>query len=332
LIRSFLPGKGGLKSMTPLRGIHHVTAVTGRAPANVAFYTQVLGLRLVKKTVNQDVTSSYHLFYGDEVGHPGTEMTFFDWPDVPRHIAGAGDVSAVTFMVPDRAALEWWLRHFVTQGVQHREIEQRDGRSVLPFLDPEGQRLELVTGERKDTTPWRESPVPPEVAIRGFGAVTLVVEALEPSARFLTDVLGFRRAGEYRFPDNESRRALIFETGDGGLGTEVHLEERPDLPPARVGIGGVHHVAFRTPNDEEHRSWRQALARAGVGVTPVIDRYYFRSIYFREPGGVLFEIATDGPGFTADEDVQHLGQELSLPPFLEPHRAEIEAALEPLEV
>lgn len=318
--------------MADLEGIHHVTAVTGRAPANVDFYTRVLGLRLVKKTVNQDVTSTYHLFYGDEVGHPGTEMTFFDWPDVGAHIAGAGDVSAITFMVPDRAALDYWVGRFDAEGVRHGPIEERGGRPVLPFLDPEGQRLELVAGGTGNATPWEQSPVPAEYAIRGFGAVTVVVETLQPTVDFLTSVLGFRQSGEYTFPDNESRRALIFETGSGGLGSEVHVEERPNLPPARVGIGGVHHVAFRTPNDEEHRAWREHLVRSGVAVTPVIDRYYFRALYFREPGGVLFEIATDGPGFATDEDVEHLGEDLSLPPFLEPHRAEIEAALPPLEV
>jgi len=168
--------------------------------------------------------------------------------------------------------------------------------------------------------------------IRGFGAVTLTVDTLEPTSGFLTELLGFRQTGEYSFPDNPSRRAQIFSTGPGGLGAEVHVEVRPDLPPARVGIGGVHHVAFRTPNDETHREWQQELARAGVAVTPVIDRYYFKSVYFREPGGVLFEIATDGPGFTADEDISELGKHLSLPPFLESRRAEIEAQLEPLEV
>jgi glyoxalase family protein len=315
-----------------LLGIHHVTAVTGQARENVRFYTQVLGLRMVKKTVNQDVTSTYHLFYGDEVGHPGTEMTFFDWPDVPHHIAGKGDVTAVSFMVPDRAALVWWTDRFAREGVRAGAIEDRDDRAVLPFLDPEGQRLELVAGVAGEATPWVESPVPEEFGLRGFGSVTLVVEELMPTARFLTDVLGFQQSGDYSFPDNASRKAVVFSTGPGGLGTEVHVEERPDLPPSQVGIGGVHHVAFRTPNDEQHRQWQQHLMRHGVAVTPVIDRYYFRALYFREPGGVLFEIATDGPGFTSDEDISELGTHLSLPPFLEPRREEIERQLQPLEV
>lgn len=216
--------------------------------------------------------------------------------------------------------------------VQHGPIEERNGRAVLPFTDSEGQRLELVEGPKGGTTPWQQSDVPAETATQGLGPVTLVVESLRPTSQILTDLLGFKKSGEYTFPDNPSRRALVFETGEGGPGAEVHLEERPEQPGARVGVGGVHHVAFRTPNDQEHVAWQQYLTRAGIPVTPVIDRFYFRSIYFREPGGVLFEIATDGPGFGADEDIEHLGERLSLPPFLEPQRAQIEAQLRPLEL
>lgn len=312
-----------------LAGIHHVTAISGSGPRNLAFYTQVLGLRLIKKTVNQDVPSTYHLFYGDEVGTPGTEMTFFEWPDVPAHGAGSGDVSSIGFVVPDRAALEWWAKRFDSLGVPHGPIEERAGRPVLPFTDPEGQRLQLIAGERTAWTPIKDSEVPNEVAIRGFGAVTMVVRRLAPTERLLTEILNFRRAGDYALPTGQ--HVTVFETGAGGLGTEVHVVEQPDLSPARQGIGGVHHVAFRTPNDEEHRQWQQHLSSAGVDVTPVIDRYYFRALYFREPGGVLFEISTDGPGFATDEDMEHLGERLSLPPFLEPHRAEIERVLPPLE-
>ncbi|HZT95859.1 MAG TPA: ring-cleaving dioxygenase, partial [Chloroflexota bacterium] len=272
-----------------------------------------------------------HLFYGDDVGNPGTEITFFDWPNVGRNMPGAGEVSAVGFVVPENGALEWWRGRLEAEGVHHTGIERRGNRSVLPFEDREGQRLELIAGSGQEGVgAWRESPVPADMAIRGLAAVTLVVESLEPSAQFLEHALGFTRAGEYRFLDNESRQASIFQVGPGGLGTEVHLEVRPDLPAARQGIGGVHHVAFRAADDERHREWHDRLQRFGVAVTPVIDRYYFRSIYFREPGGVLYEIATDGPGFTGDEDVEHLGERLSLPPFLEPRRNEIESQLEPL--
>ncbi len=295
--------------MPDLGGLHHLTAITGRARQNLDFYTTVLGLRLVKKTVNQDVTSSYHLFYGDEVGNPGTEMTFFDWPNVGANTSGTGEVAAVGFAVPDPSALEWWSKHFESLDVSCGQIEQRGDRKVLPFVDGEGQRLELIAGAvSNEVEPWTESPVPAEVAIRGLGAVTLVVDSLDVSAHFLEHALGFKRTGEYAFPDNPSRTAAIFETGAGGLGAEVHLEARPDLPPARQGIGGVHHVAFRVADEEQHIEWHDRLQRLGVGVTQVIDRYYFRSIYFREPGGVLYEIATDGPGFTGDEDPAHLGE------------------------
>ena len=318
-----------------LEGLHHVTAVTSNASLNVAFYTEVLGLRLVKKTVNQDDVSAYHLFYGDEVGHAGTEITFFDWAFAGSHVPGAGMISATALRVPGRAALEWWVERFQQYAVAHGEIEERAGRLVLRFADPEGQRLELVddtpTGDGprvQPGTPWRQSPVPVECAIRGLEGVTLDVKSLGPTSAILTSLLGFRKAGEYV---DGGHRAATFEVGPGGPGAEVRLIERPDLPRrAMIGAGGVHHVAFRTPDEEEHAAWQARLSRAGVQVTPVIDRYYFRSIYFREPGGVLFEIATDGPGFATDEDPEHLGEKLALPPFLEPRRAQIEANLKPI--
>jgi glyoxalase family protein len=315
-----------------LTGIHHVTAVSANARANVDFYTRVMGLRLVKKSVNQDVISTYHLFFGDESGHPGTEMTFFEWPDVPTHTQGAGDVSAVSFVVPDRAALDWWKQRFDAESVSHGKIENHSGRPTLAFTDPEGQRLELVAGKREGTIPWSESPVPEEHAIRGLGPVRLTVAHIQETEVMLTSIMGFRRAREYQLPSDPSQNVVVFETAEGGPDAEVHVHVQETHSHAQVGIGGVHHVAFRTPSDEEHRAWQQRLTKAGAGVTPVIDRFYFRSIYFREPGGVLFEIATDGPGFTADEDVRHLGESLSLPPFLEARRAEIEAVLPPLDL
>ncbi|MEA2597448.1 MAG: glyoxalase family protein [Thermomicrobiales bacterium] len=314
-----------------LGGLHHLTAVTGDAPGNVAFYTQVLGMRLVKKTVNQDDVSAYHLFYGDEVGNPGTEMTFFDWPGIGPNIAGAGSIAAVGLRVAGRGALDWWRERLDEAGVALGEVEERNGRPTLPFADPEGQRLVLVAdGGNANFSPWAGSTVPADLQIRGLSHVALVVDRMAPTAWVLTEALGFRRGDDYPAPDNPARPVAVFETGPGGPGAEVHVEERPELPPARLGIGGVHHVAFRTPTDEEHQGWQQRIARAGLGVTQVIDRYYFHSIYFREPGRVLFEIATDGPGFATDEDAAHLGERLALPPFLESHRAEIEAGLRPL--
>ena len=315
-----------------LEGIHHVTAVTGNPSHNVAFYTQVLGMRLTKKTVNQDDVSAYHLFYGDELGRPGTDLTFFDWPDIGPHRPGVGTISTISLGVTGRDALAWWVKRFEDFHIVHDGIHTRgEAQSlVLPFRDPEGQRLELVDdGGKLAGTPWRRSPVPAEMAIHGFNAVRLTQRHLEPSARFLTEELGFRPSSTYQTPQQTS--VTVFEVGPGGPGSEVHIEIQPEWPVRRfVGIGGVHHVAFRTPNEEEHRQWRDQIAQVNPTVTPVIDRFYFRSIYFREPAGVLFEIATDGPGFAVDEDAATLGERLSLPPFLESERQFIEAHLKPI--
>lgn len=323
-----------------LGGLHHVTAVTSHAAGNVAFYTNILGLRLVKKTVNQDDVSAYHLFYADAVGHAGTDMTFFDWESIGHHQRAAGQISATAFRVSGREALTYWMQRFVAYAVPHSEVMERAGRAVLVFTDPEGQELELVDDTVTENgsggsgagvppgVPWEKSPVTPKWGIRGLEGITITARSMEATARVLTEMLGFRKAGEYSYG---GYRAAIFEVGPGGPGAEVRIVERPDLPISiRVGSGGVHHAAFRTPNEEEHAQWRERLVQAGLQVTPVIDRYYFRSIYFREPGGVLFEIATDGPGFATDEDVEHLGERLALPPFLESHRQEIEANLKPL--
>ena len=315
-----------------LGGIHHVTAVSGNASNNVAFYTQVMGMRLTKKTVNQDDVSAYHLFYGDELGRPGTDLTFFEWPDAGTHRHGTGTISKISLGVTGRDALNWWVKRFDDFHIAHDGIQTQgvDNVLVLPFRDPEGQRLELVDDAGKlQSTPWRKSPVPAEMAIHGFNSVQLTLRSLESSARFLTEVLGFRRGGTYQTPQQTT--VTIFEVGPGGPGAEVHIEIDSEKPFHRfVGVGGVHHVAFRTPNEEEHKQWRERIARVNPTVTPVIDRFYFRSIYFREPGGVLFEIATDGPGFDVDEDAAALGERLALPPFLEPHRQVIEAHLRPI--
>ena len=317
-----------------LGGLHHLTAVTTKAAENVAFYTEVLGLRLVKKTVNQDDVSAYHLFYGDELGRPGTEITFFDWPHLriaPNH-PGAGEVSATELRVRGRETLDWWAGRFAEHGVRHGGVEERDGHSFIDFFDPEGQRLRLADDGGEGVpggVPWEGAPVPREFGIRGLGAVDLTVQDLGPTAWTLAEVLGFRLTGEYEEGGN---RVALFEAGTGGPGATVRVIESPAASQAHLGKGGVHHVAFRTPDEEEQRLWRERLREAGLEVTPQIDRYYFRSIYFREPGGILFEIATDGPGFATDEDAAHLGERLSLPPFLEGRREEIEARLEPIPV
>jgi len=317
-----------------LGGLHHVTAVTGNAAGNLDFYTRVLGLRLVKKTVNQDDVSAYHLFYADGDGNAGTEVTFFDWPNAGPNIHGTGDISAIGLRVPGRESLDWWAARFDDHGVTHSEVAERGGRWMLPFEDPEGQRLVLVAdtgGGMEQGVVWEQSSVPAERQIRGLNHVVLTVQQLTPTALVLTEVLGFRQADSYANPADPSRQIVVFETGPGGFGTEVHVAEMPDQRPGRVGIGGVHHVAFRTPTDEEHRQWRDRVASYRIGITDVIDRYYFRSLYFREPGRILYEIATDGPGFAVDEDASTLGEALVLPPFLEPRRAEIERGLRPLD-
>jgi glyoxalase family protein len=325
-----------------LTGLHHITAITGDTTRNMQFYTNVLGLRLVKQTVNQDDVSAYHLFYGDDIGHAGTEVTFFDFPGAAANRPGTGMIDEISLRVPDRAALIWWQRHLkesitTTLAQGDLELTDRAGRLVLPFIDPDGLRLTLVAESQGRVAddhwqPWAGSPIPPEVAICGLGAITVMVERSEPTTKLLTQVMNFREVTTY--VDGGQRYdqtpITVFAAGAGGLGAEVHLLARPELPRGRPGVGGVHHAAFRTPDDSQQVAWRQRLAAAGVGVTEVIDRYYFHSIYFREPGHALFEIATDGPGFTADEDSEHLGERLALPPFLEPYRRQIEAQLHPL--
>lgn len=317
-----------------LGGLHHVTAVTGNAQGNLTFYTQVLGMRLVKKTVNQDDVSAYHLFYADGEGNAGTEVTFFDWPNSGPNRHGTGSIATIGLRVADRDALDWWQKRFDEQGVQHQGIADIGSEQMLRFTDPEGQQLALVadvSGGMAPGVPWDDSPVPAELQIRGLHHVRITVEELGPTADTLTAVLGFQPVRDYASPDNAALHTVVFETGPGGPGTAIHVDERPELPPGRVGIGGVHHLAFRTPTYEEHQQWQRLIASAGIGVTQVIDRYYFRSIYFREPGHILYEIATDGPGFAVDEDAATLGESLVLPPFLEPHREQIVAGLRPLD-
>ncbi|MGH2505204.1 MAG: ring-cleaving dioxygenase, partial [Ktedonobacterales bacterium] len=304
-----------------LTGLHHVSALTARAANNVDFYTRTLGMRLVKKTVNQDDPSSYHLFYGDEIGRPGTELTFFDIPQAAPNHPGYSSISRIALRVTGHDALTFWADRFATLGVEHDPISVEAGRDVLTFRDPEGQRLALVDDTDAPLaggTPWARSSAPTAVGIRGLGAVTLTVRALEPTERVLTEVMGFTRRGSYAASDGPQRDIIVFGTGVGGPGAEVHVDQRADLARELLGRGGVHHVAFRVPTPEQHLEWLDKLEAAHLRTSGLIDRFYFRSIYFREPNGVLFELATDGPGFATDEDEAHLGEGLALPPFLEP--------------
>jgi glyoxalase family protein len=315
-----------------LNGIHHVTAISRQIGHNVDFYTRVLGLRLVKKSVNQDDVSAYHLFYADKLGSPGTDMTFFDWPQVIADRRGTDSVVATAFRVNGHEALEYWARRLAQQSVQHHGIESFAEREVLRFEDPEGQRLLLVDDEGApfEGEVWDGSDVPAEYALRGFYAVMLSTPRLDWIDPILTEVLAFRQTGHAQYPDGA--KVLIYETGESGPGRELWVVEEPDKPIARLGAGGVHHVAFRAADETEQRYWRARVSRAGLHASSFIDRYYFRSIYFRISNGILFEIATDGPGFATDEDPESLGETLALPPFLEPQRQEIEAGLKPIVV
>lgn len=312
-----------------LHGIHHVTAVSGAISNNHDFYTRVLGLRLVKKSVNQDDTSAYHLFYADKIGSPGTDMTFFDWP-VPAERRGTDSIVNTAFRVNGEAALTYWVGRLEAEGVRHEGIQTFDGRAILRFEDPEGQRLALVDdgGAAYEGEPWDCSDVPLEHAIRGFYSVTLSIRKLEHIAPFLTQVAEFKEARRVAQPDGPE--VIVFEMDGGGPGREVWVIEEPDAHPSRPGAGSVHHVAFRVSDEDEYRQWHDRLSSLGVRHSGYVDRFYFKSLYFRISNGILFEIATDGPGFDADEDMATLGERLALPPFLEPQREQIEARLEPI--
>lgn len=313
-----------------LNGLHHVTAVTAKAQQNFSFYAQTLGMRLVKKTVNQDDVSAYHLFYADKLGTPGTDLTFFDWAMGPNR-NGPGSIANTALRVPSDAALAWWAGYLTEQGLDHSGIVDFDGRKMINFADPEGQRLSLVNdaGAPGGGTPWERSPIPAAHAIRGLYASTLIVLQLDVTEPVLTEVMGYERAAEVETAPKE--QTVVYTLDGGGAGKEIWVVERPNQHYGQLGAGGVHHIAFRVADDEAQRYWRERLVSFGLGVSDFIDRFYFHSIYFRIPGGFLFEIATDGPGFTADEDLETLGEQLALPPFLEAHRARIEAGLKPIE-
>ncbi|WP_020380389.1 ring-cleaving dioxygenase [Nocardiopsis potens] len=303
-------------------GIHHVTAIASDPQANADFYLNALGMRLVKRTVNFDAPQTYHLYYGDRAGNPGTVMTFFPWPDAPKGRIGAGQATTTSFAVPE-GSLGWWSRHLARLGVEATRPAERMDEDVLTLRDPDGLAIELVAAaDHAGADPWDGGAVPVEHAIRGIRAVTLTEHDHEGTAQMLGGTLGFRlaeeRGGRYRFRTSGA--------GDG-VGTVVDVLADPRAERGLVAAGTVHHVAYRAPDAPTQEGWRRTLADGGVDVTEIRDRSYFTSIYFREPGGVLLEIATDGPGFDYDEPLLDLGRALRLPPWLEPRRAEIERHL-----
>ena len=355
-----------------LTGIHHLTAVSARISRNYRFYTQVMGMRLVKRSVNQDDVRAYHLFYADAVGSPGTDLTFFDW-NVPEERRGTHSITRTHLRVTGEESLLWWAERLRQRAAAPKgepevrsgrgssrepgaegdtdrdggnggrpapagpawvgDVHERDGRLTLDFEDPEGQRLGLVDdgGAGEEPVPWEHSPVPARHQVRGLGPVVLSVPSLTGTDRILTEVMGMRQVRRYEDAAAGQTNVHVYEMGEGGPHAEVHVAVQPDLPVARQGAGAVHHVAFRTPNEDEYHKWTERLNSQRVPNSGEIDRYYFRSLYFREPNGILFEIATDGPGFAVDEDPDTLGESVALPPFLEPQRERILAGLVPIE-
>lgn len=307
--------------MKSVHGLHHVTAISGPAQENLDFYAGVLGMRLVKKSVNQDDPGTYHLFYADAEGRPGTDLTFFPWSQSAPPRPGHGTAPEVSLAVPP-GALDYWPERLERYGAPVGEIATRFGERALPFQDPHGMKLALVesgSATRRPFTPWERSEVPPELQIRGLEGARLREGELRSTTSFLETALGFQRLGS----ENGWERWVL---GEGGSGRWLDLAEAPADRRGAWGVGAVHHLAFRVSDDAEQLEVRSQVAEH-VSPTAVIDRFYFRSVYFKEPGGVLFELATDGPGFTADEDLAHLGEQLALPPWLESRRAEIEAKL-----
>ena len=307
-----------------LLGIHHVTSITGDVQKCVDFYVNVLGLRFVKKSINQDMPDTYHIYFGDYVGSPGTAMTFFGWSDWPKRKAGSGQVTTVSFSVP-AGSLDFWTSRLSKVGVSAKPVS-RFGTQAIVLSDPDGIELEIVAqSSTQPSVAWPASPVDREHAIRGFHSVTTTVAERSPTIDLLVKTMGFRKT-------DQDRHRTRFETGEGGPHSILDVVESPEGSEGEESIGSVHHVAWRAADPAHQSEWRDVLLKAGRNVTPVIDRYYFKSIYFREPGGVLFEIATDGPGFTVDETIEALGSTLSLPPWFQVRRERLDVTLPPIVV
>jgi glyoxalase family protein len=311
--------------MEPIKGLHHVTAVAGDPQRNLDFYRNVLGQRFVKRTVNFDAPDTYHFYFADEIGTPGSVLTFFAWPNMRKGVRGNSETNAVAYNVPVNS-LGFWRERLEQKGIKPEPIEKRFDEKVLSFSDPDGMRVELVESASLPAVQfWEEGPIPPEYALRGFHSVTLWLDEVEPTAELLIDQMGYQSAGQER-----NRHRFVGDKNE--LGHIVDIVHRPGKMQAGFGVGSIHHIAFRVPGDEEQLDYQSKIRSAGFGVTDVLDRNYFHSIYFRERGGVLFEIATNTPGFAVDEPANLLGETLKLPEWFEPDREEIEQSLAPLEL
>ncbi|MFG6115429.1 ring-cleaving dioxygenase [Halobacillus sp. MO56] len=314
--------------MNELKGIHHVTAITSSAEKNYEFFTYVLGMRLVKKTVNQDDIRTYHLFFADDKGSPGTDMTFFDFPGIPKGTHGTNEISKTSFRVPDDAALDYWVKRFDRLEVKHEGIKKQFGKKVLPFVDFDAQQYQLISDENDNGvapgTPWQDGPIPLEYAITGLGPLFVRVDNIDYFKKMMEKVLLFKeidQAGAFH----------LFEVGEGGNGGQVVVEYNTVLPPARQGFGTVHHAAFRVEDRSVLDEWQERMESFNFRTSGYVNRHFFGSLYSNVAPQILFEFATDGPGFMGDEPYETLGEKLSLPPFLEPKREAIEAKVRPID-
>jgi glyoxalase family protein len=307
-----------------IAGLHHVTAIASDPQRNLDFYVGALGLRLVKRTINFDDPGTYHFYFGDAVGTPGTILTFFPWPGARQGTRGSGEVATTAFSIP-ADSVAYWLDRLNQQHVPAERAPDRFGENVIRLKDPDGMPLELISGPTSAAVqPWDRATVPAEHALRGFHGVTAALEGYERTARILTEVFGYQLSKE------EGNRFRFTATGEATIGTTLDLLCIPDGRHATGGAGSVHHIAFRAKDDAEQLLWREKIVGLGLNVSPVMDRAYFHSIYFREPGGILFEIATDSPGFAVDEQADKLGETLRLPPWMERARPQIEGMLPPI--
>lgn len=314
--------------MNSLKGIHHVTAITSSAEKNYEFFTYTLGMRLVKKTVNQDDIQTYHLFFADDTGSPGTDMTFFDFPGIPKGSHGTDEISKTSFRVPTDEALEYWVKRFDRLEVPHSGIQEQFGKKTLSFTDFDDQKYQLISDEGNkgvpSGTPWQKGPIPLEYAITGLGPLFVRVAQFDYFKEMMEKVLHFKeiaQEGDFH----------LFEVGEGGNGAQVIVEHNSSLPQARQGYGTVHHAAFRVEDKTVLEKWDQHLRGFGFQTSGFVDRFFFGSLYSRVAPQILFEFATDGPGFMGDEPYETLGEKLSLPPFLEPKRDKIESYVRPID-
>lgn len=314
--------------MKNLKGMHHVTAITSNAEKNYEFFTYTLGMRLVKKTVNQDDIQTYHLFFADDEGNAGTDMTFFDFPGIPKGTHGTNEIYRTSFRVPSDAALEYWVKRFDRLDVKHTGIEQQFDVKVVAFEDFDGQQYQFVSDETNDGRPsgkpWSKGPVPEEFAITGLGPVVIRIADIEYFSAVLTEAMGYKKIAQ-------EGNVHLFEVGEGGNGARVIVEFNDQLPPGMQGFGTVHHAAFCVRDKEELLQWQQRLETIGFRTSGYVDRFFFESLYVRVANGVLFEFATEGPGFQGDEPYETLGEKLSLPPFFESKRDEIEGLVRPID-